>query len=166
GGRAVDRHSPALPLEQRSGAAPETRAHAPFAPLRVDVGALPLERATTSAHGPDLGTLGWRRVFCADRTDTTGAVIGVAEFGPGETLLAHRHPPAEYYFGLSGQGTVTIDGVPHDLRAGVALFIPGDAVHDTVAGPDGLRFVYVFPRDRMSDVAYDFVPHPPVTDSL
>ena len=85
-----------------------------------------------------------------------GMVMGVAEFGPEGTLLPHRHSPAEVYFGLEGAGVVTIDGVAHALTPGMALYIPEDAEHDTVAGPEGLRFLYVFPRDRFADVEYRF----------
>ncbi|MEC3859683.1 cupin domain-containing protein [Mesobacterium sp. TK19101] len=102
------------------------------------------------------GTVKWRTLFCSDRTATSGMVMGIAEFGPGDTLLPHRHGPAEIYFGLSGQGTVTIDGTPHLMAPGVALYIPAEAEHGTVAGPDGLRFLYVFPRDKFSEVDYRF----------
>lgn len=83
-------------------------------------------------------------------------VPGVAEFGPEGALLPHRHTPAEIYFGLSGSGVVTIDGVAHEISPGVALYVPLDAEHGTVAGPVGLRFLYVFPRDRFAEVGYRF----------
>lgn len=102
------------------------------------------------------GTVHWRTLFSADRTPTADFVLGVAEFGPEGTLRAHRHDPAEFYFGLSGHGVVTIAGIPHAISSGVALFIPADAEHETVAGPEGLRFLYGFARDRFSDVIYRF----------
>ena len=105
---------------------------------------------------PAFGSVRWRTLFSGDRTDTSGMVMGVAEFGAHGTLNAHRHAPAEVYFGLSGSGVVTIDGVAHEIGPNVALFIPGDAEHHTEAGPDGLRFLYVFPRDRFEDVEYRF----------
>lgn len=105
---------------------------------------------------PAFGSVRWRTLFCSDRTATSGMVLGLAEFGPHGTLLAHRHSPAEFYFGLSGEGIVTIDGVPHALGPGIALFIPAEAEHATVAGPNGLRFIYGFPRDRFAEVDYRF----------
>lgn len=105
---------------------------------------------------PAFGSVRWRTLFCADKTQTSGMVLGVAEFGPLGTLNAHRHGPAEIYFGLDGHGVVTIDGVPHAISAGTALFIPPDAEHHTLAGDEGLRFLYVFPRDRFSEVDYRF----------
>ena len=113
---------------------------------------VPLE----GGEDPAFGTVRWRTLFSADRTPTADFVLGVAEFGPQGILCAHRHEPAEFYFGLSGDGVVTIDGIAHAIAPGVALFIPADAEHEVVAGPEGLRFLYGFARDRFSDVVYRF----------
>ena len=123
-------------------------------PVRVDLATLPLE----GGEDPAFGTVRWRTLFCADRTATGGVVMGIAEFAPGGTLLPHRHSPAEVYFGLEGAAVVTVDGVPQAMGPGVALFIPGDAEHGTVAGAEGFRMLYVFPRDRFSEVEYRFSP--------
>lgn len=122
--------------------------------VRVDLAALPLE----GGDDPAFGTVRWRTLFCADRTATGGVVMGIADFGPGGTLLPHRHSPAEVYFGLEGAAVVTVDGVAQAMAPGVALFIPGDAEHGTVAGPEGFRMLYVFPKDRFSEVEYRFSP--------
>ena len=122
--------------------------------VRVDLADQPLE----GGEDPAFGTVRWRTLFCADRTATGGVVMGIAEFGPGGTLLPHRHSPAEVYFGLEGAAVVTVDGVAQVMAPGVALFIPGDAEHGTVAGPEGFRMLYVFPRDRFSEVEYRFSP--------
>jgi quercetin dioxygenase-like cupin family protein len=114
------------------------------------------ETPLEGGEDPAFGTVRWRTLFSGDRTPTRGMVLGIAEFGPFGTLLPHRHGPAEIYFGLSGAGVVTIDGVPHPLRPEVALYVPEDAEHGTVAGPEGLRFLYVFPRDSFADVEYRF----------
>ncbi|MCR8546687.1 cupin domain-containing protein [Salipiger sp. P9] len=120
--------------------------------VMADAAQTPLE----GGEDPAFGSVLWRTLFCADRTPTKGMVLGIAEFGPMGTLLPHRHGPAEIYFGLSGSGVVTIDGVPHPLGPEIALYIPDDAEHGTVAGPEGLRFLYIFPRDRFADVEYRF----------
>ena len=122
--------------------------------VRVDQAAQPLE----GGDDPAFGTVRWRTLFCADRTATAGVVVGIAEFAPGGTLLPHRHSPAEVYFGLDGAAVVTVDGVAQPMGPGVALFIPGDAEHGTVAGPEGFRMLYVFPTDRFSEVSYRFSP--------
>lgn len=121
-------------------------------PVIANADHAPLE----GGEDPAFGTVRWRTLFDGDRTATASMVLGVAEFGPEGTLLPHRHGPSEIYFGLAGSGTVTIDGVAHDIAPGVALYIPADAEHDTVAGAEGLRFLYVFPRDRFAEVDYRF----------
>ena len=121
-------------------------------PVIANADHAPLE----GGEDPAFGTVRWRTIFSADKTETSGMVMGVAEFGPHGTLLAHRHSPAEIYFGLAGSGVVTIDGVAHEIGPNVALYVPGDAEHHTVAGEDGLRFLYVFPKDRFADVDYRF----------
>ena len=59
---------------------------------------------------------------------------------------------------MEGSAVVTVDGLAQPMGPGTALFIPGDAEHGTLAGPDGFRMLYVFPRDRFSDVEYRFTP--------
>jgi len=123
-------------------------------PQRVEAAQQPLE----GGEDPAFGTVRWRTLFCADRTQTNGVVMGIAEFAPGGTLLPHRHAPAEVYFGLEGSAVVTVDGLPQPMGPGTALFVPADAEHGTVAGPDGFRMLYVFPRDRFAEVEYRFSP--------
>ncbi|MCM2560578.1 cupin domain-containing protein [Lutimaribacter sp. EGI FJ00015] len=121
-------------------------------PVSVSADVVALE----GGEDPAFGTVRWRTLFCADRTSTQGMVVGVAEFGAHGTLKPHRHGAAEIYFGLTGRGTVTIEGVAHTIGPGTALFIPGEVLHGTVAGPDGLQFLYAFPRDRFSEIDYRF----------
>ncbi len=102
------------------------------------------------------GTVRWRTLVSADRTPSDAMVLGVAEFEPNGDLLPHRHAQAEFYFGLEGSGTVTIDGMPHPIAPGVAVFIPGNAEHGVVAGQAGLRFTYGFATARFADVDYRF----------
>lgn len=120
--------------------------------LRVDAGPLPLE----GGDDPAFGTVRWKTLFSAGRTPTTDMVLGIAEFAAGGTLLPHRHEPAEFYLGLSGGGEVTINGTVYAISAGVALFIPGDAEHSVLAGPEGLSFAYGFPRASFEEVEYRF----------
>lgn len=121
-------------------------------PVVANANHAPLE----GGEDPAFGTVRWRTLFSGDKTATSGMVMGVAEFGAGGTLLPHRHAPAEIYFGLEGSGVVTIEGVAHEFGPGIALFVPGNAEHSTIAGPDGLRLLYVFARDRFADVEYHF----------
>ena len=102
------------------------------------------------------GSVTWRTLVDADRHPSQSLAAGVATLGPGGTLEPHRHGPAEFYFGLDGEGTVTVDGVPHRIAAGVAVYLPPDSEHGTVAGSGGLRMLYVFPVDRLDQVDYRF----------
>ncbi|MCE0507050.1 MULTISPECIES: cupin domain-containing protein [unclassified Roseivivax] len=137
-------------FEQMTGGIAE--AYLTALPVVANADCAPLE----GGEDPAFGTVRWRTLFSADRTATAGMTLGVAEFGPGGTLLAHRHGPAEFYFGLAGQGVVTIDGRAHEITPGVAIFIPAEAEHETIAGTEGLRFLYGFPKDRFSEVDYRF----------
>ncbi|MEM9248772.1 MAG: cupin domain-containing protein [Pseudomonadota bacterium] len=147
---------PVAPLDAEAfDAAVEAPANVPDAPgegFAVDVGERPLE----GGEDPSFGTVRWRTLVCADRTPSSGLVLGVAEFDAGGTLEAHRHGPAEVYFGLEGRGVVTIEGVCHEIRPGVAVYIPPEAEHRTVAGPEGLKFAYSFPTGRFTEVDYRF----------
>lgn len=103
------------------------------------------------------GHAAWTTLFSEGRTPTDSMTAGVAVLGQGGFLAAHRHPPAEIYFLISGRGTVTIDGVSHDVEAGTGIFIPGNcehAIRNEHSTP--LRFFYVFAVDRIEDVAYTF----------
>ncbi|MCK7611674.1 cupin domain-containing protein [Roseibium sediminicola] len=114
------------------------------------------QQALEGGTDPVFGTVQWRTLICANKTPSSGLVFGVATFGPLGSLNPHRHPPAEFYFGLSGSGTVTIEGVEIAINAGTAVFIPPNARHGVVAGDDGLVFAYGFPSDTFDAVAYDF----------
>ncbi|MGR3761887.1 cupin domain-containing protein [Roseobacteraceae bacterium NS-SX3] len=124
----------------------------PHAPLSVDAAEVPLSGGTDPAYGE----VRWRTLINSTSAAPRAMVLGVAEFGPGGRLLPHRHDPPEFYFGLEGTGTVTIDGTPHEIRAGVAVYVPGGAEHGTVAGPGGLRFAYGFAEPRFEDIEYRF----------
>lgn len=121
-------------------------------PLRIDSAALPLQ----TWEDPAKGTLHWQSLFSGGQTASDSLTCGVALIEAGEHFALHRHAQAEVYFGLEGRGTVMIDGVPHDLSPGVALFIPGDAEHGIPLATERLRWFYSFAADRFEDVAYRF----------
>lgn len=124
-------------------------------PTVVHTDEQPLERWDDPARG---GVV-WRTLLSGDRTPTRGLTMGVAEFPPGEagTLRPHRHAPPEAYYVLDGEGIVTIDGAPHAIKAGAAVYLPGDATHAVVNTGDGpLRLVYIFAADSFAEVEYHF----------
>ncbi|MES2542050.1 MAG: cupin domain-containing protein [Pseudomonadota bacterium] len=105
---------------------------------------------------PARGSLAWRMLISADVTPTAGLVCGVAEMRPGETFALHRHAEPEVYFGLEGEGSVMIDGVPYRLAPGVALYIPSMAEHGVPEATGPLRWFYTFARDRFDQITYHF----------
>lgn len=96
--------------------------------------------------------------FGADRAPTEAMSAGLAELAPrGGRLAPHRHAQPEIYYIVEGAGIVTVAGVETPVAAGAAVFIPGDAEHGIRNdGDSALRFFYVFPVDRFSDVVYRF----------
>ena len=131
---------------------PLTQAPVPTA-TRVDASLLPDERW----EDPARGTIRYRTLFSAPATPTDSIVCGVAIMAAGDTFALHSHPEAEVYFGLEGTGEVLIDGVPHILSPGVALFIPGGAVHGVPLASGPLRWFYTFATDSFDTIRYRFV---------
>jgi quercetin dioxygenase-like cupin family protein len=100
----------------------------------------------------------WKTLISGGITPSEALTLGVARLGPGETLGAHRHAQPEVYLVLGGTGVVTIAGDAHDVAAGKAVFIPGNAVHSLeCTGEEDLRIAYAFAADSMDDVEYDFL---------
>jgi quercetin dioxygenase-like cupin family protein len=90
------------------------------------------------------GSCVWQTLFGKD-DQSSDLSLGYATFPPHGTLLQHRHDDAEFYFCTRGSGKVTIEGSV-------------GALHEVVAGADGLEFVYGFPNQPyFSQVNYEFV---------
>ena len=118
--------------------------------------ARPLEKPA-QGWNDQRGRASWTRLFSQGMTPTESMTAGVAELETSGFLAPHRHPQAEIYYVLAGEGTVTIDGVAHVVEAGAAVFIPGGSEHairnDAI---EPLRFFYVFAVDRIEDIEYRF----------
>ena len=123
-------------------------------PLRLDSATLPF----ATWDDPAKGTLHWQSLFSGGETPTDSLTCGIATIRPGEHFALHRHAHAEVYFGLEGRGTVLIDGKPHELAPGVALFIPGNAEHGVPSVTEPLRWFYVFAADSFDEITYHFSP--------
>jgi quercetin dioxygenase-like cupin family protein len=105
---------------------------------------------------PIHGDVTWHTLISADRTPSSSMVLGIAHLEPGGWLGLHRHDPAEFYLGLSGEATATVDGTPFRIAEGIALFIPGNAEHGIRAGPRGCSFAYGFAVGAFSDIVYRY----------
>lgn len=122
-------------------------------PTRVDAALLPDERWDDPARGSVL----FRTLISAPGTDTGSMVCGTARMGAGDSFALHSHPQAEIYFGLAGTGEVMVDGTAHRLSPGVALFIPGGAVHGVPRADGPLEWFYVFAARSFDDIRYSFL---------
>ena len=122
--------------------------------LRIDTATLP--EATWDS--PEKGTARWQSVFSKGETETDSLTCGVGIIRPGEHFAAHRHAHAELYFGLEGRATVVIDGQPHEISPGVALFIPGNAEHGIPVAHETMRWFYTFAADSFDEITYRFTP--------
>ena len=121
-------------------------------PVRVDQASL----SDATWDDPARGSIRWKTLISGDVTATDTLVCGIALMDKGETFALHSHPQPELYFGLEGEVDVQINGTAHRLKPGVALFIPGDAVHGVLAADQPVRWFYTFAADAFPDIAYTF----------
>lgn len=121
-------------------------------PVRIDQASLP----DATWDDPARGSVRWKTLISGDVTATDTLVCGIAMMAPGDTFALHSHPQPELYFGLEGAVDVMIDGTTHCLKPGVALFIPGNAVHGVLAADQPVRWFYTFAADAFPDIAYTF----------
>lgn len=126
-------------------------------PTLVDEAALPV----VLWDDPVRGTIRFRTLISAPQTDTSGIVCGVAMMALGDRFEMHAHPEPEVYFGLTGVGEVVIDGAPHRLAPGVALYIPGGAMHGITVLEAPLKWTYIFAADSLADIRYHFASETP-----
>jgi quercetin dioxygenase-like cupin family protein len=110
---------------------------------------------------PARGTIRFRTLISAPATDTTALVCGVAMLEAGDTFPLHFHAEPEVYFGLEGTGEVLVGGVPHLLAPGMALYIPGGAVHGVPLATGPMRWFYTFAADSFADIRYSFLHESP-----
>ena len=123
------------------------------AATRVDESTLPDECWSDPARG----SIRFRTLISAPATGTDQIVCGVAIMAAGDSFALHSHPQPEVYYGLEGEGQVMVDGVPHLLAPGIALYIPGGAVHGVPLARGPLKWVYTFAADSFDDIRYSFV---------
>lgn len=121
-------------------------------PVRVDERDCPIEHWADPARG----SIGFKTLVSASSAPTDTLVCGIAVMEKGDNFAQHSHPQPEVYFGLEGEARVLIDGVPHLLAPGVALFIPGGAWHGVALADQPVRWFYTFAADAFADITYRF----------
>jgi mannose-6-phosphate isomerase-like protein (cupin superfamily) len=129
--------------------------HGARRPVVIDEANIPIEAWAEPGRAP----VAWRTLISGDRTPSEGLTLGVSEtpFAPEAPFTLHRHAQSEAYYVLSGEGVVSIDGVESALGPGVAVFIPGGALHGARAlGVEPLRLLWVFAANAFEDVIYEF----------
>ena len=105
------------------------------------------------------GSVRWWELFGGDATATNEMTVGIAEVPVDSTPppRGHSQDATEIYVTLSGEGDVVIEGNSTPVREGSAVWIPEGLepyAHNT--GPLPLRLLYMFARDKFSDVTYSF----------
>lgn len=73
-----------------------------------------------------------------------GAMLSLVELLPDAVVPVHEHEHEQLGIVLSGEITMTIDGVDHPLRPDDAYQIPGGVPHGARAGASGCRVLDVF----------------------
>ncbi len=121
-------------------------------PTRRDVTNLSDER--WQGHAPS--AIRFRTLFLAPDTPTDSIVCGITMMAAGDTFALHAHDHAEVYFGLEGEGDAMIDGQPHRLAPGVALFILGGAIHGVPLAVGPLAWFYIFAAEGFAEIRYRF----------
>jgi quercetin dioxygenase-like cupin family protein len=62
-------------------------------------------------------------------TGTTAFTMGAQNLPPGGQVPTHRHPYEEILFVYQGRARITVGGVPHEVGAETAVFVPRDVYH-------------------------------------
>ena len=97
----------------------------------------------------------WKFLIDADFTGSSGLSLGFAEIEPGGDLVLHYHSPAEIYVVTDGVGTLNKSGELEEIKKGDVVYIKSDAKHALKNnGNQTLKFYWIFPTDRFSDVKY------------
>jgi quercetin dioxygenase-like cupin family protein len=73
-----------------------------------------------------------------------GVMLNLVDLDPNAVVPLHSHPHEQMGFVVSGEITMTIDGVNHPLRPDDAYQIPGGVEHSALAGAEGCRVLDVF----------------------
>lgn len=77
-------------------------------------------------------------------TATDDLNVTLLAWRAGESVAEHVNDERDVVFVVvAGSGTVLLDGLAHDVRAGHAIVIPCGMRRALTAGPDGIRYLSV-----------------------
>ena len=97
----------------------------------------------------------WKFLIDSDFTNSSDLSLGFAEIDPGGDLILHYHSPAEIYVITNGKGTLNKSGELEEIKRGDVVYIAGNEKHALKNnGTDTLKFYWIFPTDRFSEVEY------------
>ena len=85
--------------------------------------------------------LGWKGRY----VHTANMTFAHYEFTRGASIHEHFHPQEEVYEVIEGELELTIDGVAHIAKAGVAVIVPSNARHSVQALTDGRAIIVDHP---------------------
>ena len=94
-----------------------------------------------------------------DRSETRRTEVGFEKFRAGLIGPPHKHEEKEQvYLMMSGSGWVTVDGEKRAVSKGDIIYVPANAVHQTIASPDEdldyLLFNSFFNDDKEGSATY------------
>lgn len=121
-------------------------------PLLID----PADCAEEVWSDPHKGSYRYQQMLSSTLVDSDSFTAGIMTFRAGESWAIHRHPEAEIYLGLSGEGDVEVDGRLYRLKPEALLYIPGNTFHGVPPTHGPLRFFYAFATDHLDGVRYTF----------
>ena len=97
----------------------------------------------------------WKFLIDADFTESSGLSLGFAEIAPGGDLVLHYHAPSEIYVITYGTGVLNKSGKLEEIKKGDVVYIGKNEKHALKnEGKETLKFYWIFPTDRFSEVKY------------
>ena len=97
----------------------------------------------------------WKFLIDKDFNGSTGLSLGYAEIAPGGNLTLHYHSPDEIYVITNGEGILNKSGDLEKIKEGDVVYIGRNEKHALKNdGKKILKFYWIFPTDRFSEVEY------------
>ena len=97
----------------------------------------------------------WKFLIDKDFNGSTGLSLGYAEIAPGGNLTLHYHSPDEIYVITNGEGILNKSGDLEKIKKGDVVYIGKNEKHALKNdGKKILKFYWIFPTDRFSEVEY------------